>query len=96
MGVSQKRHRKRHECAGLWANITDEHRREYPGQIAGAEVGRADDQRHQKELGAKEAGVIIVTKRKACQNAGVFQQKTSDETHDEKGDDAAPLVTLCP
>ncbi len=39
---------------------------------------------------------MIVTKRKACQNAGVFQHITDDETDDEKGEDAAPLVTHCP
>ncbi|EFH83551.1 hypothetical protein Krac_4534 [Ktedonobacter racemifer DSM 44963] len=88
---SNKRNSDRGERTGLAVNITNQHRGKHPGEVAG-EVGKADQQRHLKELGAIRIGVIIVTKRKASQNTGVFHKITDDQTKDKKGENAAPFV----
>ena len=79
-------------AVGAAAHVADEDGAEHPGEIADAEIGRADEERHQEQLWAEHVGVVVVAEGEAGEDRKILEEIAHHQADHDEGDDAAPAV----
>lgn len=73
-------------------DLTQEDGGEDPGEIAGGEIGGANEDGDKKEFGAKRCGIDIVAEGEAGEDTHIFQEVTDEQAKYEKGEDPTPAI----
>ena len=88
------RHHRHRDAAQEIAALAgvEQQARQHPAEIAGAEIGRRDQQRHEVQLRPEHVGVMVVAEREAGQHAHVLQDGADADAQHHEDDDAPPAI----